>query len=244
MSTKPLTIARPPLLDRMTSLEVANGEIEPLLDAYISEIEDEDVSISVCEQEMIERGCNELLEKALKAFEQIVELNSPASGSNNFEHIVAIKEDLMEQLKTHKSAALLEISEYLDERLTRLRRSFQAYRYGTITKLSGARNSITEYKKVYELNASACERDRLRNLIDTTESRHRAEVDELSTKYKLARSSLEMANKLNGEMDAEKVLLTEKCAKLENRALKADEMVVKVSKLVSSNRVYLFCTCT
>ena len=214
------------LLVRQTTLDDYDGEIEPLLDAHIADIEEEDLDVPVSEQELIVRCCDELLENALAAFERVVK---PADDSSCEISPIDTKA-ILRDMQCKKAASILKISGYLDERLTRLRRSFQAYRYSTVTKMSAARKSISEYKKTYEIASRRCEEDRLAILLDDMERRYKQEIDDLSHRLKLARSSYETVSCRNQEMALEKMSMEEKCTKLENRALRSDDMVVKVGR--------------
>jgi hypothetical protein len=220
-----MPLRRQQTIERQTTLEVEHGDIDAVLEAHMNELKDEDLEILPSEQELIEKGCNDLLENTLSTLESIM---VKATTSHDANESVDVKQ-LLGELRTEKAAALLQFSEFLDERLTRLRRSFQAYRYSTLTKLSESRRSIVEYKRTHEIASAQCEQDRIRLLMDKTVKKYGTEIEELSTKYRLLKSSYNIASNRIDEMGMEKMEMSDTILKLENRTQRAEDAATKVS---------------
>lgn len=226
-----MPLRRQQTIERRSTLEVENGDIDAVLEAHINELCEEEAEISQSEQEMIENGCNELLENAISTFESIIAQATAHVDENEGVDVSR----LLNELKLKKAATLLQFSEYLDARLTRLRRSFQAYRYSTLKKLSDSRKSIVEYKRVHEIASAKFEEDRIRLLMDDTMKKYDSKINELSTKYRLLKSTYEIASNKVNEMEIEKMEMTDTILKLESQTQRAEDSANKVP-LSDSNK--------
>jgi hypothetical protein len=223
-------------LHHSDSYSISTEALDPVLDSCIQELDnDEELSdIATSEQELIEQeflryfqiirerfqaGIEEIQSASNKDLLAAAEVCSLDSESTPIDVAQAVLQDL----QIYEERIFKEISDYLDARFTKFRRSFQNYKKNTLEKLFQARQSILEFKRVVDLSSQRSAQVSLQRMIDESETKQTARIDQLTTDLTRYRSAYEMASSKGTTLEMEKVDLLDKVSRLETRLSAAEE---------------------
>ena len=211
----------------------SNLDIEPLLDSFIVDLtNDESIDISTSEQEIIEQEFihyfQTIKERFQAAIEDIQQSTSDGYSIDSEATPIDIPQLVISEIVIFEEKAFKEISNYLDVKFTKFRRSFQAYKKKTIDKLFRARQSINEYKKAIELSIKQSAEINTRNKIEQIEISQSALISDLTSSLSRYKSAYEMSSNKGTTLELEKVELLEKISRLETRAIAAEDRASRV----------------
>jgi len=204
----------------------AIDELEPALSSYIDEIAGEgfESDIPVSEQQLIDveftRFFNKVVGRMETGVEDIIHHIQTADRLSKDEcdediEPVDLPRMLLEDIRAFRDESLAEISNFLDVKFTKFRRSLQATRKKMLDKLYNTRTAVTEFKRTYALAAQKCEEDRLKHLRENTEAAYKIKINELTASRDEYRSSYESVSSRATAMEMERIDTQDKISRLE-----------------------------
>lgn len=210
-------------------------DIEPLLDSYIADLTNDDsLDISTSEQELIEKEFLDYFENIKERFQLAIEeiqLNANNSDIYSIDSDttpIDIPQLVLNEIKLYEQNTFQEISNFLDGRFTKFRRSFQAYKKKTIDRLFQARQSITIYKKALEISIQHSAEISIKKKLEDIELSQANQIAELTSNLSRYKSAYEMSSNKGTALELEKVELLDKMSRLEIRVNAAEDRASRV----------------
>lgn len=230
-----------------SNTDVTTEAIDPILDSCIAELNnDEELSeIAISEQELIEKEFLKYFQMIRERFQAgieeiqkdredhlIVTVAAEICSIDSESTPIDVTLSVLQDLKAYEERIFREISDYLDARFTKFRRSFQNYKKNTLEKLFQARRSIIEFKRVINLFSQRSAQASLQRMIDESEAKQTARIDELTADLTRYRSAYEMASSKGTFLEMEKADLLDKVSRLEMRLSAAEERANRANRRV------------